>query len=97
LLLLEEAQNAIATAEGYFMEAADLARRQGALSWELRSATSLARLRYGENRTAEAHAALAPIYAKFTEGLETADVKAAGALLAVLAPAAKRTTGRHPT
>ena len=72
-------------AEDCFLRALDLAREQDALSWELRAATSLARLRHNEKRTAEAHASLAPVYARFTEGFETPDLKAARALLAALA------------
>ena len=68
-------------AEDHFRQALDWARRQGALSWELRTATSLARLRRDQNRSAEAIALLAPIYNRFTEGFETADLKAAKALI----------------
>ena len=58
-----------------------VARRQNAKSWELRAATSLARLRRQQGRPQEAVALLAPIYAWFTEGFATADLKAAKALL----------------
>jgi predicted ATPase len=51
------------------------------LSWELRTATSLARLLRDQNRSTEAIALLAPIYNRFTEGFETADLKAAKALI----------------
>jgi predicted ATPase len=51
------------------------------LSWELRCATSLARLWRDQNRSTEAIALLAPIYNRFTEGFETADLKAAKALI----------------
>jgi predicted ATPase len=51
------------------------------LSWELRAATSLARLLRDQNRSTEAIALLAPIYNRFTEGFETADLKAARALI----------------
>ena len=63
--------------------ALESARRQGALSWELRAATSLARL-YGQNRRTEALALLQPVYDRFTEGFNTADLKAAKALLDTL-------------
>jgi tetratricopeptide (TPR) repeat protein len=59
----------------------DVARRQNAKSWELRAAMSLARLRRQQGRPQEAIALLAPIYAWFTEGLDTADLKDAKALL----------------
>ena len=58
------------------------ARLQGALSWELRAATSLARLFRDHDRPAEAEALLRPIYDRFTEGFDTADLKRAKALLA---------------
>ena len=51
------------------------------MSWELRAATSLARLLRDHDRSAEAIALLAPIYNRFTEGFETADLKAAKALI----------------
>ena len=59
----------------------DWAHRQGALSWELRAATSLARLWVGQAQIDEAIALLAPVYDRFTEGLDTADVKAVKALI----------------
>ena len=80
LLLLRDATNG-AAAEDNFQQALDLARRQGALSWELRAAMSLARLQRGQGRTAEALAQLAPVYERFSEGLGTADLRAAKALI----------------
>ena len=59
----------------------EVARRQNAKSWELRCAMSLARLRRQQGRPQEAAALLAPIYAWFTEGFDTADLKEAKALL----------------
>ncbi len=61
--------------------ALDWARRQGALSWELRAATSLARLLRDQDRSADATALLQPVYDRFTEGFATADLKTAKALL----------------
>ena len=58
---------------------------QGALAWELRSATSLAGLWRDRGRGADAQSLLAPIYGRFTEGFATADLKAAQSLLAELA------------
>src|SRR5271169_4201179 len=81
LLLLQGAPGAAAAAEGYFRLALDWARRQGALSWELRAATSLARLLNDQGLSADATALLQPIYDQFTEGFDTADLKAAKALL----------------
>jgi predicted ATPase/DNA-binding winged helix-turn-helix (wHTH) protein len=81
LVLLEGAAKAAVAAEEHFLQALDWAHRQGALSWELRAATSLARLRHQQDRTAEARQFLAPVYDRFTEGFDTADLKAAKALL----------------
>jgi predicted ATPase/DNA-binding winged helix-turn-helix (wHTH) protein len=81
LILSENAPNAAGTAAGYFRQALDWARRQGALSWELRAATSLARLWREENQTKEARELLAPVYERFTEGVETADLQTARALI----------------
>jgi predicted ATPase len=84
LVLLEGAAPQAAAAEDYFQRALDWARRQGALSWELRAAASLARLQCDHGRSAEAVALLQPVYDRFTEGFETADLKAAKALLDAL-------------
>jgi predicted ATPase len=64
-----------------FRQALDEARRQEALSWELRAATSLARSLNHQGRTADALACLRPIYGRFTEGFGTADLIAAKRLL----------------
>jgi predicted ATPase len=85
LALLEDRPDAAAAAEGHFRQALGWARRQGALSWELRAATSLARLRRDQGRIKEARELLTPVYDRFTEGFETADLKAAKALLDKLA------------
>jgi predicted ATPase len=81
LVLLQGATKAAVAAEDHFRHALGWAHRQGALSWELRAATSLARLWHQQDRTAEARGFLAPVYERFTEGFETADLKAAQALL----------------
>jgi hypothetical protein len=81
LVLLEGAATAILAAEEHFLQAFEWAHRQGALSWELRAATSLARLWHQQDRGADARAFLAAVYERFTEGFETADLKAAKALL----------------
>jgi predicted ATPase/DNA-binding winged helix-turn-helix (wHTH) protein len=81
LILLENAPDAAAAAERHLWQALDWARRQGALSWELRAATSLARMWYNQGRSKEARELLAPVYDRFTEGFETADLKASKALL----------------
>ncbi len=64
-----------------YMRALDWARRQGALSWELRTAASLARLWRDEHRVTEARALLRSVYGRFTEGFETADLREAKSLL----------------
>ena len=81
LLLLQGVPGAASAAEGQFRQALDWAHKQGALSWELRAATSLARLWGNQNRIDEARELLAPMYSRFTEGFDTADLKAAMALL----------------
>ena len=68
-------------AETRFRRAIELARSQGARSLELRAATSLARLWRDQDKRAEAFDLLAPICGRFTEGLDTADLKDARALL----------------
>jgi predicted ATPase len=82
LLLLQGAPGAAATAaEDHFRQALDWARRQGALSWELRAATSLARLWRDQHRVEEARELLGSVYGRFTEGFATADLQAAKSLL----------------
>jgi tetratricopeptide (TPR) repeat protein len=61
--------------------AIDIARRQGAKSWELRATMSLARLLRDTGHGDEARAMLAEIYNWFTEGFDTADLKEAKVLL----------------
>jgi predicted ATPase/DNA-binding winged helix-turn-helix (wHTH) protein len=81
LLLMQDSPGAAAAAEDLFRQARDWARCRGALSWELRAATSLARLLRAQGRSADAKALLQPIYNWFTEGFDTTDLKAAKALL----------------
>jgi class 3 adenylate cyclase/predicted ATPase len=70
-----------AKAQAHFERALEIARAQQARSWELRAATSLARLRRDQGRRAEAHDLLAPVYDWFTEGFDTLDLKGARALI----------------
>jgi len=73
---------ASAAAADYHLRAAlDWAHRQDALSWELRAATSLARILRSQGRFPDAVALLQPIYDRFSEGFDTADLKAARELL----------------
>ena len=68
-------------AEELFGKALGVAKEQEAKLWELRAATSLARLRRDQGRRAEACDLLSPVYGWFTEGFETPDLKDAKALL----------------
>jgi hypothetical protein len=68
-------------AEANFREAIGLARKMSAKAWELRATTSLARFLRDTGHRSEARSMLAEIYNWFTEGLDTADLKEAKALL----------------
>jgi predicted ATPase/class 3 adenylate cyclase len=68
-------------AESCFRRALDIARRQGARSLELRAASSLARVLAGRDRRDEARTTLGDVYRRFTEGFDTADLRAAETLL----------------
>jgi predicted ATPase len=83
VLLQRDAQHG--NAEEYFLKAIDVAKSQDAKSWELRAATSLARLWQSLGRATEAHDLVAPVYNWFTEGFDTKDLKDAKALLDELA------------
>jgi DNA-binding NtrC family response regulator/class 3 adenylate cyclase/predicted ATPase len=83
-LFLRQSPPDVLQAEAALQQALHLARSQQAKSWELRTATSLARLWQQQGKRCEAHALLASIYYWFTEGFDTADVQAAGTLLATL-------------
>jgi len=63
--------------EELFRDALAMARRQGALAWELKTASSAAKFLIGRGRHAEALAMLEPVYDRFTEGFETADLRTA--------------------
>ena len=81
LLMKRGSRSADADAEALLLRSVGEANRQGALAWELRAATSLARLWGGLGRQAEALTLLAPVYARFTEGFATADLRTARAML----------------
>jgi DNA-binding winged helix-turn-helix (wHTH) protein/tetratricopeptide (TPR) repeat protein len=68
-------------AEACFQKALEVSRAQGALSLELRAATSLARLRVDAGHGQETRPLLAEVYARFSEGFDTADLQDAQALL----------------
>jgi class 3 adenylate cyclase/tetratricopeptide (TPR) repeat protein len=76
----------VSEAETAIEKGIDVGRRQNAKSWELRGAMSLARLRRQQGRQQEAVALLAPVYAWFTEGFDTADLQAARTLLELTEP-----------
>jgi predicted ATPase/DNA-binding winged helix-turn-helix (wHTH) protein len=81
LLLRETEHRSVSAAEQCLGEALELARRQGALFWELRAALSLARLMIRQDRPGDARSVLVPVYEKFAEGFEIADLRHAGAML----------------
>jgi predicted ATPase len=83
--LLREGDGTAAAAERLLQRSLDIAREQGALSWELRTATSLARLWHQQHRTRDAHDLLESVRAQFTEGFETTDLIKARTLLEDLA------------
>jgi predicted ATPase len=86
VLLQQAAGQSAVAAEDCFNQAAQVARDQGALFWELRVALSVARLRVSQGRRHEARAPLASVYDRFTEGFATADLQAARAMLEGLPP-----------
>ena len=73
-----------ADAKKCFVEAVVVARRQGALSFELRAATRLACLCKSQGMNIKARQVLAPVFASFTEGLNTPDLNEARAVLDTL-------------
>lgn len=68
-------------AQTVLLQSLNIAKSQRALSWELRTATSLAELWMKQGRAQDAKAVLTPIYGRFTEGLDTTDVRKARAVL----------------
>jgi hypothetical protein len=84
LLRLNGSSGADGMPEDCFLQVLDWARRQEALSWELRVAISLARLWCEQNRIAEARGLLLAVHDRFTEGFDTADLRTARALIGEL-------------
>jgi predicted ATPase len=82
-LLLARSGAQQAQAEACFRQALDVARGQGARSFELRAAMSLSRLWQQQGKRGEGQQLLAQIYGWFTEGFDTADLQEARALLEV--------------
>lgn len=85
-LLIEDDLLNRAPAESLLIRALNVAKHQGALAWELRSATSLAQLWQRQGRHRQAHTLLAPICDRFTEGHATPDLTKARQLLDELQP-----------
>lgn len=69
-------------AEQCFRQALDWSRRQGALAWELRAAIDYAKLLGARGQSDDARTVLQPVFEKFRDGADTADLKAARQLLA---------------
>jgi predicted ATPase len=84
-ILLDRDGAALEEAQTLLRRALEIARGQEAKSYELRAATSLARLLRDQEQRDEARALLAPVYNWFTEGFDTQDLKDAKALLDELA------------
>jgi predicted ATPase len=80
-LLAEDCPLKAEAAEAVLIRALNVAKHQGALAWELRSATSLAQLWQRQGRHQQAHELLAPIYNRFTEGFATPDLSKVRRLL----------------
>ena len=80
-LLLQKPSDNSAEAETCIKRALDIAASQQAKSWELRAATSLARLWQSQGRRQEALGVLAPVFDWFTEGFDIPDLKEAKSLL----------------
>ena len=78
-------QRDLISAANCLMQALAVAREQSALAWELRSATALALLLSGSGQRDQAHDTLAPVYDRFKEGFETADLRIARQLIHDLA------------
>jgi hypothetical protein len=84
LLLWHNGPSATAAAEARLLRALELAQRQTALSWELRAATSLARLWQRQGRAGAARELMLTTFGKFTEGFGTSDLLEARRLIAEL-------------
>jgi hypothetical protein len=81
LLAVNDSDEAAREVEALLIRALNVASNQGALAWELRSATALAQLWLRLGRPLQAQELLAPVYARFTEGFATPDLQKARRLL----------------
>ncbi|GGF37480.1 transcriptional regulator [Aliidongia dinghuensis] len=82
LLLWHGGADVAAAAESKLLRSLDLAQERSTLSWELRAATSLARLWHRNGRVAEARDSLAATCDRFSEGFDTGDFIVARQLIA---------------
>lgn len=82
--LRRAAGHSLSDVEEFFGKALDVSRAQGARIFELRAATSLARLWRDQGKQVDARELLAPLHDWFIEGIDTVDLKDAKALLAQL-------------
>ena len=73
-----------AAAESCFLQSLELSRRQATLSWELRTTIDLAELFVRRGQPERGRRLLEPVFLRFTEGFETADLRAAERLLVTL-------------
>jgi len=87
LFRLRSETAAVQAAEESFFQSLNWARRQKVLSWELRTAMSLARLRQEQMRIDEARELVAPILGRFREGFETHDLRMAKSFMENLSAA----------
>jgi len=83
-LLRSSPQPSIDGAEAHLSRSLDLSRRQGALGWELRAATDLASLLVEQGQPENGRVLLQPVFERFAEGFDTADLTAARSLLSTL-------------
>ena len=79
--MLQQSSDNQSEAASRFQQALAIAQNQSAKSWELRAATSLAKLWQQQGKCHDAYDLLAPVYNWFTEGFDTADLMDARALL----------------
>jgi predicted ATPase/class 3 adenylate cyclase len=84
-------------AEACFQKAIAIAREQRAKSWELRAATSLARLWQSQGKLNEAREQLEEVYAWFTEGFDTKDLQDAAVLLGELGSTKEKQKSKRET
>jgi predicted ATPase len=92
VLLEARVNESLSIAEQCLRDGIDMARRQGAMFWELRCAMSMARLKLKQSLPKEAQKILAPVYHKFTEGLDTADLQASRTMLNQLSQSLRTVT-----